>query len=100
MTGRRHSGNRAYSQRTAEKMIRDAAIQNTYKDKKILITWKTGYMIYNYADLFIRPKGVRQRDHDRFVSKIIDFANKHGGWQLIDDDSKYNRDVIVEGSPS
>ena len=100
MTGYKHSGSQAYSQRTAEKMIRDAAIQNTYGNKKILIKWEKGYMIYNYANLFIRPKGVRQRDHDRFVSKIIDFANKHGGWQLIDDDSKYNRDVTVEGSSS
>lgn len=93
MTGHRHSGTRAYSQKTAEKMIRDAAIYNTYGNKKIVIKWDTGYLEYSYAALFIRPKGVRQRDHDRFIRKLIDFANKHGGWQLVDDEQQYNRDV-------
>lgn len=93
MTGYKHSGSRAYSQRTAEKMIRDAAIQNTYGNKKIVIKCDNGYLEYSYAALMIRPKGVRQRDHDRFVSKIIKFAAEHGGWQLIDDEQQYNRDV-------
>lgn len=74
-------------------MIRDAAIQNTYGNKKIVIKYDNGYLEYSYTDLMIRPKGVRQRDHDRFVRKLIDFAAKHGGWQLVDDEHQYNRDV-------
>ena len=70
---------------TNEEKIRNKNIQNIYAGKKIRIEWNTGFLEYDYSALLIRPKGVRQRDHDRFVRKIIDLASKNGGWQIVND---------------
>lgn len=71
----------------SEKLLHDLHISESYKGLKIRINWSTGYLEYNYADLLIRPRGVRQRDHDRFVRKLIDLGNQHGGWVLVDENN-------------
>ena len=68
-----------------EEQARNEAIRSMYAGLKIQINTANGLVVYNYADLFIRPTGMRQREHDRSIKKLIAFAAENGGWQLIHD---------------
>lgn len=68
-----------------EEQARNEAIRKMYAGLKIQINTANSAVVYNYADLFIKPVGMRQREHDRFIKKLVTFAAQNGGWQLIHD---------------
>ena len=42
-----------------------------------------GIFEYRYLDLLVRPLGVRTRDFDRSVRKVVSIAANNGGWKII-----------------
>lgn len=51
---------------------------------RVRINLKNGGIIeYRYLDLLVRPLGVRTREFDSSVRKVVGIAANNGGWEII-----------------
>lgn len=51
---------------------------------RVRINLKNGGKIdYRYLDLLVRPLGVRTREFDSRVRKVVSIAASNGGWEII-----------------